>query len=73
MTCRERYGRLASIITANGDVVTTATGRNLLGDPEAGLVLAIGEFRYAFDAGRNLLQPLQGKGQWQDICAMVAQ
>jgi hypothetical protein len=66
-------GASHQITTPNGDVVTTATGRNLLGDPEAGLVLAIGEFSYAFDAGGTLIQPLQGKGQLQDVCAMVAQ
>lgn len=66
-------GASHQVTTPNGDVITTATGRNLLGDPVAGLVLAIGEFTYAFDAGGNLIQPLQGQGQLQDICAMIAQ
>ena len=32
----------------NGDVVTKATGRNLLGDPQAGFVVAVGNFSYVF-------------------------
>jgi hypothetical protein len=56
---------------ANGDVVTVVTGRNLLGDPEAGFVLAIGNFSYAFDAGGNLIQPLAGRGTLTDICGLI--
>jgi len=56
----------------NGNVVTVSTGRSLLGDPQAGFVLAIGRFSFVFDAGGNLIQPLQGKGQLQDVCAMIA-
>ena len=51
----------------NGDVVTEATGRNLLGDPEAGFVIAVGNFSYVFDAEDNLVQPLQGEGQLIDV------
>jgi hypothetical protein len=57
---------------ANGDVVTVVTGRNLLFDPFAGLVLAIGRFSFVFDAENNLIQPLQGKGQLIDICELLA-
>jgi hypothetical protein len=55
----------------NGDVVTVVTGRNMMGDPEAGFVLAIGTFSYIFDKDGKLIQPLTGKGQLIDICAMI--
>ncbi len=55
----------------NGNVVTVVTGRNLLGDPVAGLVLAIGTFSYIFDSGGDLIQPLAGKGTLSDVCAMI--
>jgi hypothetical protein len=57
---------------ANGDVVTVATGRNALLDPEAGFVIAIGDFSYVFDAAGNLIQPLQGTGQQIDVCEVLA-
>jgi hypothetical protein len=56
----------------NGDVLTVVTGRNLLFDPEAGFVLAIGRFQYRFDSGGNLVEPLNGRGQLLDVCQMVA-
>ncbi len=56
----------------NGDVVTVATGRNLLGDPEAGFVLAIGNFSYVFDKKGKLIQPLSGEGQLIDICGLLS-
>lgn len=60
----------------NGDVVTVVTGRNLLGDPEAGFVLAKGRFSYVFDDavppdGPNLVQPLSGKGTLTDVCGLL--
>jgi hypothetical protein len=55
-----------------GNVVTVATGRNILGDPEARFVLAIGNFSYVFDADNNLVQPLQGEGQLIDICELLS-
>jgi hypothetical protein len=51
--------------------VTVVTGRNLLGDPEAGFVLAIGNFSFVFDAGGNLIQPLAGKGTLTNICELI--
>ena len=57
---------------ANGDVVTKVTGRNLLGDPEAGFVLAIGDFSYVFDKQDTLVQPLSGEGQLVDICGLLS-
>ena len=56
----------------DGSVVTVVTGRNLLLDPDAGFVLAIGRFSFAFDASGNLIQPLNGKGQLIDACALIA-
>ena len=56
----------------NGNVVTMATGRNLLGDPEAGFVLAIGNFSYVFDSKGKLVQPLQGEGQLIDVCELLS-
>jgi hypothetical protein len=55
----------------DGSVVTVTTGRSLLGDPEAGFVLAIGHFSFVFDAEGNLIQPLAGKGQVIDVCALI--
>ena len=55
----------------NGDVVTVVTGRNFLTDPFAGVVLAIGNFSFAFDAGGNLIQPLAGRGTLTDICGLI--
>lgn len=57
--------------TENGNAVTVVTGRNILFDPFAGLVLAIGTFRFAFDANGNLVEPLNGTGQLVDICALI--
>ena len=54
-----------------GDVTTLARGRNLLSDPEAGTVIAIGNFSYVFDAEGNLVQGLEGKGQLIDVCALL--
>jgi hypothetical protein len=55
----------------DGSVVTVSTGRSLLDDPQAGFVLAIGNFSFVFDADGNLIQPLQGQGQLIDVCAMI--
>jgi hypothetical protein len=55
----------------NGEVTTKVTGRNLLFDPEAGVVLTIGEFTYVFDAEGNLIQAFEGKGQVIDVCALL--
>ena len=57
---------------ANGDVVTVVTGRNFLTDPVAGVVLAIGNFSFAFDStGTILVQPLAGKGTLTDVCGLI--
>ena len=64
-------GAFHETILANGDVETVVTGRNLLFDPFAGLVLAIGRFSFVFDAEGNLIQPLQGTGRLIDLCALL--
>lgn len=56
----------------NGNIVTIATGRNLLGDPLAGIVLAIGTYSYIFDASGKLVQPLLGTGQLVSICKLIS-
>jgi hypothetical protein len=56
---------------ANGDVETVFTGRNLLFDPVAGLVLTMGRFRFVADAGGNVVQPLTGTGRQVDVCALL--
>ena len=55
----------------DGSVVTVSTGRSLLFDPQAGFVLAIGNFSFVFDANGNLIQPLEGQGRLIDACAMI--
>jgi hypothetical protein len=59
----------------NGDVTTVVTGRNLLFDPDAGIVLLSGNFSFVFDAEGNLIQSFEdtdGKGQVIDVCALLA-
>ena len=54
---------------ADGKVVFKATGRNLLTDPDAGVVVTSGNFTFAFDAEGNLVEGLTGKGSITDVCA----
>jgi hypothetical protein len=65
-------GSFHQTLLENGDLVTVATGRNALLDPEAGFVISIGNFSFVFDATGNLIQPLQGTGQLIDICELLA-
>jgi hypothetical protein len=52
--------------------ITVFTGRNLLFDPEAGFVLAIGNFSFVADAHGNVLVPLTKQGgQLTDVCALI--
>jgi hypothetical protein len=53
------------------EVTTMVTGRNLLFDPEAGVVLTIGNFTYVHDAEGDLIQAFEGKGQVIDVCALL--
>ena len=55
----------------NGEVTTKVTGRNLLFDPDAGIVLLSGNFSFVFDAEGNLVQPFKGEGQVIDVCALL--
>jgi hypothetical protein len=64
-------GTLEQTTLANGDVVTVARGRNFLIDPEAGTVIAIGDFSFVFNAKGELIQPLEGEGQLIDVCAAL--
>lgn len=57
---------------SQGNTVTVVTGRNLLGDPDAGFVLAIGSFSFTFDAAGNLVQPLAGQGQLTKVCPLIS-
>jgi hypothetical protein len=67
-----RTGAFHQTVLSNGTVVTVVTGRNLLFDPIAGLVLAIGTFSYAFDVEDELIHPLEGTGRQIDICELMA-
>jgi hypothetical protein len=64
-------GALHQSTDQDGNVTTVATGRNLLGDPVAGFVLAIGHFSFVFDSNGNLIQPLTGQGQLIDVCGLI--
>jgi hypothetical protein len=48
------------------------TGLNLLGDPDAGFVLAKGNFSFVFDKDGVLIQPLEGEGQLTDVCELLS-
>ncbi len=58
--------------TSGGGSLFTVTGRNLLTDPFAGVVLVTGNFSFAFDSLGNLTQPLtmQG-GTITDLCTAL--
>jgi hypothetical protein len=61
-----------SIRQSDGANVFVATGRNLLGDPDAGMALTMGTFSWIWDANyRNLLQPLDGTGRMVDVCELL--
>jgi len=62
-------GSFTQTTDANGNVTTKATGRNLLSDPIAGVVVTSGNFRFTFDAQGNLIEPLNGRGKIIDVCA----
>jgi hypothetical protein len=48
------------------------TGRNFLTDPEAGIVLAIGTFSFAFNDANILVQPLSGTGKLINVCDLIS-
>ena len=55
-----------------GQVTTVSTGRSLLFDPEAGTVLAIGNFTFVLNSDGTVAKPLEGEGQLIDVCALLA-
>jgi hypothetical protein len=56
---------------ANGNATWISTGRSILLDPDAGFVLAIGNFTFVLDEKGNPVQPLAGTGQLIDICTLI--
>ena len=64
-------GGFHQTLEPDGTVVTVLTGRNLLLDPEAGFVLAIGHFRFDTDSTGNVIRPLAGHGRLIDMCATI--
>lgn len=65
-------GAFHNTTLADQSVETKATGRNLLGDPIAGLVIAVGDFSFTTAAdGQTNIVPLHGKGQLIDVCAAL--
>jgi hypothetical protein len=56
----------------NDEVTTKVTGRNLIFDPDAGIVLLSGNFSFVFDADGNLIQAFEGNGQVIDVCALLS-
>ena len=54
-----------------GQVTTLTRGRNLLSDPEAGTVMAIGNFSFVVNSDGTLDQPLEGEGLLIDVCALL--
>jgi hypothetical protein len=64
-------GSFVQTTNADGSVVTFSHGRNLLFDPVAGFVLAVGDFSFVFDAAGNLVQPLSGNGTLTNVCGLL--
>jgi hypothetical protein len=65
-------GSFTQTTAANGNITTKATGRNLLSDPIAGVVVTSGNFSFTFDKDGNLIKPLKGTGHIIDVCADLA-
>ena len=67
-------GVLHASFGPQGEVMVVATGRNLLADPNANImILTIGTFKYIFDPSTGFpdLIDLSGEGQLIDVCAMI--
>jgi hypothetical protein len=63
---------------ANGDVVSTVTGRNTLINSRRfqqsvrpGIFLVVGTFRFELDAAGNEVHVFSGTGQVTDVCALL--
>lgn len=65
-------GSFHNTVLANGNTEIVYTGRNLILDPEAGFVLAIGTFRAVYDPTGEVVEPLSGNGQLIDVCELLA-
>jgi hypothetical protein len=65
-------GTFHTTTDANGNVTTTATGKNFLTDPDAGVVVTSGTFTFTFDKKGKLVEGLSGTGQITDVCAALA-
>jgi hypothetical protein len=65
-------GTLLTSEQADGNFLTVARGRNLLGDPVAGLVLAVGHFSFvnAADGVTNVVR-LSGTGTLTNVCTLL--
>ncbi|HET9649128.1 MAG TPA: hypothetical protein VFP34_13000 [Microlunatus sp.] len=83
VTNRDTGRQVAYVVTGTfhhetlegGNVVTIATGRNLLLDPQAGFVLTTGRYTYTMAAdGVTNVEPLRRLGGPEpvDVCADVA-
>ena len=57
---------------ALGNVVTKATGRNFLTDPNAGVVVTSGNFSFTTGADGSNVVPLSGTGKIIDVCAALS-
>lgn len=62
----ELSGKAKTVLLPGGRTLFTSPGLD-----EAGFVLAIGNFSFAFDAEGTLIQPLAGKGQLIDVCELL--
>jgi len=56
---------------AQGNVVYKVTGRNLLTDPDAGVVVTSGNFTFTFNEN-GLVEGLSGTGNITDVCAALS-
>jgi hypothetical protein len=65
-------GTFTNTTDSDGNVTTKATGRNLLTDPDAGVVVTSGNFTFTFDENGNLVEGLSGTGEITDICAALS-
>ena|SRR5215207_4677213 len=56
----------------SGDLSVVLTGRNLLFDPNIGMLLTIGRFTSVLDLEDGTLTPPTGKGRVIDVCDRLA-
>jgi hypothetical protein len=74
-TQQVKLGITGSFMTStlpDGSQLTIARGRNLLGDPVAGFVLAVGHFSFVTAQDGTNLVPLSGTGTLTDVCALIS-